>query len=760
MACSATLPKATLAYIHKSLHLESPTVLCDMPTDRSNITLFTAPIPKGQTESMAPLLDLVPGVVATWDPERFGDEQWSPLDIPKTLVFIDDKNACCILTTLLINRFPKHLRKSDARDVVCEYHSTMSQKALDRNLQALRDGICRIMVCTDAVGMGLDVPDIQRIVQWKVPQWLTVAGWWQRAGRAARNPDVEGIATVYYEPSFRVAPDSPFCGRADVEEDMELVHVAMTDGATPTDDEEASSAAAGTRRNKKKGSLPCEGQLLWYLNTKGCIREVAMHYLGSQIEPRAAFNEHDMGAPCCCRCYKESGQNPDSFVGFPVRSCTPFMGTEPDANADDVVDAEEEDTQPGNDDQSQIISKGVRGSKKRIQLAMRLALNIWRHRALLNLLGSDRMLRAKHILSDSMITRLEAKCSQIKQAADVTSAISGPGRDVIRYTRIANNTAEMAELIVGVVSSATAPDLPHRARNAPYTPGLPKPLFSDNDIELTLIPKVAQMMRDANNELRQFDLDAVAAKERIRIRRKTCRAQGSQQPGSIVSATESVAGSINTFIHSQVFSQADTESIDGSIFSQEFANTQQTDRDLMPPPSLPIKRGRGRPRKITGPGSVASSAPSVASDASDEPPKKRQTRTDSSAGTQLQPESSADAHAVKRGRGRPRGSKNRPKQQPTARPRDEVSEQQHVPAIPDEPGPSEFPDASFEGEPTQLEQSADDQIQGASSDDAPIVKRGRGRPRGSKNRPKQLTQPHSIDPSADSSQNPSDNQGS
>jgi hypothetical protein len=381
MACSATLPKGTLAYIHKSLHLDSPTILCDMPTDRPNITLFTAPIPKGQMESMAPLLELVPDIVETWDPELCGDDEWSPLDIPKTLVFIDDKNACCTLTTLLINKFPEHLRRSDAREVICEYHSTMSQKALNRNLQSLRDGICRIMVCTDAVGMGLDVPDIQRVLQWKVPQFLTVSGWWQRAGRAARNRQVEGIAIIYYEPSFAVEPGSPFLGRPDIEEEMELVHNAMTDPATSPEHNEGETPGTSARPKKKKGGLPCEAQLLWYINTKGCIREVAMHYLGSKAEPRAAFDEHEMGAPCCCRCYKESGNNPDHFDGFPVRTCTPFMDSEADAEPDaepNVDDNVEKDAH----NESQTGPKVKSSSKSRIRLAVRLALKIWRRQVL------------------------------------------------------------------------------------------------------------------------------------------------------------------------------------------------------------------------------------------------------------------------------------------------------------------------------------------------------------------------------------------
>jgi ATP-dependent helicase YprA (DUF1998 family) len=324
MACSATLPEATLSYIHKSLHLETPTVLCDMPTDRTNISLFTAPIERGQLQTRAPLLELVPTEAATWDPGS-SEPEWDPMDIPKTLVFIDDRMACCTLKTELINKFPDAVRGL-AQGIVCEYHRTMSQKALNRNLRALRDGTCRIMVCTDAVGMGLDVPDIERVVQWRVPGWLTVCGWWQRAGRAARHPDAAGAAIVYYEPNCQVKWDSPFCGMPDSEDDRELVYSAIKEhaGDDDEDEEEATTTASGKRR--KKGSLPCEGELLWYLNTRGCLREVAMHYLGSKPEPRPAFNEIERGAPCCCRCYKKSKTSPDLFQGIPVRKCTPYVG--------------------------------------------------------------------------------------------------------------------------------------------------------------------------------------------------------------------------------------------------------------------------------------------------------------------------------------------------------------------------------------------------------------------------------------------------
>jgi hypothetical protein len=684
LACSATLPEATLSYIHKSLHLETPTVLCDMPTDRTNISLFTAPIERGQLQTRAPLLELLPNQAATWDPDS-SDSEWHPFDIPKTLVFIDDRMACCTLTTELINKFPENVRLL-AHEIICEYHSTMSQQALDRNLQGLRDGTCRIMVCTDAVGMGLDVPDIERVVQWRVPGWLTVSGWWQRAGRAARHPDASGAAIVYYEPSCQVTWDSPFCGMPDSEDDRELVYSAIKEQAGNDDEEEDTTTIAGKRR--KKGSLPCEGELLWYLNTRGCLREVAMHYLGSKPEERPAFNEIEGGAPCCCRCYKKSKNDPDLFRGVPVRKCTPYVGDiNEDSDPEDPPGDQGDDDPPGaqgddNPNSQQHSQAKSAPSSARIRLAVRLALRVWRVERLSKHIQTDKMLQAKHILPDALISRLEAHCFDIKSTADVAPALSPRGKDISKQTRVADDAAELAQLIMKVVGTASEPEPAPRPRGQPFTPGEEKPLYSSEDIAANRNPEVSHMMETANSLLRQFDLTAVNAKETARKKRSSRWQMMAASQASEVAA-------------SQASDFSGTESVAASIRSDA---TQRTDRDLMPPPPVPGKRPRGRPRgsknkvRASSVASDQSSAHSAGSESSDilQPPSKKK-------------------------RGRPPGSKNRPKVQP-----------------PGEDNGDQNVDQSGEASRDPMPPEASN---GASGSPAPPTRR-RGRPLGSKNKPK------------------------
>jgi hypothetical protein len=652
--------------------------------------------------------------------------------------------ACCTLTTELINKFPERLRGCEAREVICEYHSTMSAKALDRNLLALREGICRIMVCTDAVGMGLDVPDIERVVQWRVPQWMTLASWWQRAGRAARDPEYSGVAIIYYEPSLIVPEDSPFCGTPDNPEHLEAVTTAISPEGDAVNETQDSARDSDRPGKKRKGELPCEGQLLWFLNTRGCLREVAMLYLGSESEPRPAFDDRACGAPCCCRCYKASEVDPEQFEGIPVRKCTPFAGVSEQPQAE-TQPALADDVAPHNQEEiadSQDPHKANRKSPARTRLAVRLSLEVWRYRIMSAHAEFDRKLRPKHILPDSAITKLEAKCFDITNGADVVSAISGPKRDIVKHTRISEYTDGLARLIAHVVKTSDAPMPPHRARSGPHLAGPPKPLYSEQDIQTAEDSKVKQMMNDANLELRNLDLVAANAKETARLQRASTYEQrrltfaGSQR--SVISATESVGGSVIS----------ETESVGASVISNAFSQaSQRTDRDLMPPPPIPIRRGRGRPRgsknKAKGRPSHPPSESSMSSGdgsesvtpGSGQPPPKRRLLPQDADSDDIEDIDPREATPVKRGRGRPKGSRNKPKTQ------DASPLTSHGPSTaPSQPVPPQFqPQVGIAAspDPVRHDQAA------ASSESATPLKRKRGRPKGSKNKPKaQSPSPH------------------
>ncbi|KAH9009872.1 P-loop containing nucleoside triphosphate hydrolase protein [Lactarius hengduanensis] len=68
-----------------------------------------------------------------------------------------------------------------------------------------RDKLLRLreiwgVFCTDAAGMGLDIRDVEIVVQWRyTPSLCTL---WQRLGRAARNPSAEASGIYVVEPQY------------------------------------------------------------------------------------------------------------------------------------------------------------------------------------------------------------------------------------------------------------------------------------------------------------------------------------------------------------------------------------------------------------------------------------------------------------------------------------------------------------------------------------------------------------------------------
>jgi len=92
--------------------------------------------------------------------------------------------------------------------------------------------------------MGLDIPDIERIIQWKLSDYLTMNCWWQCAGQAGRDPNIWAIAILFYEPQYQLPEDSPLHGNRD--EESEFVKVKDYIGR-----QAAVASTADSSRSKK-----------------------------------------------------------------------------------------------------------------------------------------------------------------------------------------------------------------------------------------------------------------------------------------------------------------------------------------------------------------------------------------------------------------------------------------------------------------------------------------------------------------------------
>ncbi|KAI0675802.1 P-loop containing nucleoside triphosphate hydrolase protein [Trametes maxima] len=134
-------------------------------------------------------------------------------DVPKTYIYVDNislggeiidylnaKIAACFRPPLTPDSNRWTLRaKPPPQGIVRPFNATLSQEYRGLAMAHFRRGSIRILVCTDAAGMGCNIPDIDRVVQWKLP--ATFSNFIQRAGRAARGRNREGLAVLLVEKS-------------------------------------------------------------------------------------------------------------------------------------------------------------------------------------------------------------------------------------------------------------------------------------------------------------------------------------------------------------------------------------------------------------------------------------------------------------------------------------------------------------------------------------------------------------------------------
>ena len=182
---SATLTPNVQAYVHKVCKLKDKTIFFNLSTRRDNINI--AVIPTINDTTYQPLIDLIP--------ENIRD----PHEIPKTLIFVDDINMAKSIADTLRAKLPSLLQNKPPEVLIRTYWASIDDAKKTRTYNNIRNGTARIAVCTDAFGLGINIPDIERVIQWGVTPRLSLDRLYQRLGRAARGrPEPGGPPRIGY----------------------------------------------------------------------------------------------------------------------------------------------------------------------------------------------------------------------------------------------------------------------------------------------------------------------------------------------------------------------------------------------------------------------------------------------------------------------------------------------------------------------------------------------------------------------------------
>ncbi|KAJ6526206.1 P-loop containing nucleoside triphosphate hydrolase protein [Mycena sp. CBHHK59/15] len=183
LATSATLSPSAMTEVCSGLDLDlRHSFFLNLGNDRPNI--MPSVVQMKSSKDYAAIDSHLP------DPA----EVTSPDDVPKTIVFANNVKKTQILSSHLRRRYPQ------ISDSITFLHAHRTAKAKRRIMKEFRKGKIKILVATEAPGMGADIPDIELVIQFGVPSSLSV--WTQRAGRAGRSPELQARAILLVERSM------------------------------------------------------------------------------------------------------------------------------------------------------------------------------------------------------------------------------------------------------------------------------------------------------------------------------------------------------------------------------------------------------------------------------------------------------------------------------------------------------------------------------------------------------------------------------
>ncbi|KAJ7782372.1 P-loop containing nucleoside triphosphate hydrolase protein [Mycena maculata] len=387
LATSATLSPAALKDICLSLDLNlDEAFFINLGNDRPNIT--PSVIEMNSAKDYAAINAHLP------KPE----DVRSTADLPKGIVFTN-----AVKKTQIITRHLRRLYHHLPRSSIDFLHAHRTAKAKRRVMRDFRRGKIKILVATEAAGMGADIPDIELIIQFGVPGSLPI--WIQRAGRAGRSPELQARAILLVEKSmFQRKKKRKRKGKAKGEA---AADPDSSDSGSSSESEDEGGAAAVPKSAGGFYALdsveePNDGKV-WvknvdpilreYITTKLCRRDMADQYFSNP--PRRPPT-----GDCCDNCIRRAAVAP---VQPQERPTTPDQSSPPSS-----AHSTPSKNTNANGKRPIVRRNGPRTRRKDHLQTARVALERWRLRVFLERYQKSSVPEAA-IMPDPVLTALASR---------------------------------------------------------------------------------------------------------------------------------------------------------------------------------------------------------------------------------------------------------------------------------------------------------------------------------------------------------------
>jgi superfamily II DNA/RNA helicase len=257
--------------------------------------------------------------------------------LPRALIFVNKRWTAQEVAQHLRDRVPLELHTQ-----INFVHSLRDEEGKNEIMQHFRKGVVNILVATECAGMGVDIPDIDFVVQFLLPDSLTTLI--QRLGRAGRGgrPAIVILLvedSAYQEVHKRKVPEGGGAlggdedeededEQEDEEDDNEEGVNGMEDASNGEGEEgeEAENMTEGALDGEDDDGEDCTEQvkiyrkanvasdLRRYLDTPTCLRLVVDDVFDN---PPPASTGCKLSVPCCHNCILASCDSPpDTLHGL------------------------------------------------------------------------------------------------------------------------------------------------------------------------------------------------------------------------------------------------------------------------------------------------------------------------------------------------------------------------------------------------------------------------------------------------------------
>src|SRR5579859_8017740 len=388
----------------------------------------------------------------------------SPEKIKPTLVFVDNIDETGLIVKFLRAQLPECLQL-EAEHLILPYSADFDDEVRQEYMRMLNCGQTRVLVCTDACGMGLNITCVVRVFQWKVLEVLCPMTLTQRVGRGGRDASTQAVAMVFVQP--------PLIKRVN-DSSLDDIVVTAVDGATdtsatdsdtdsvgnphtplsighwrnlPVNPETISHVKALCKRLRAKrmpasasphqllrhGWQYIDDDVLWYLNTTGC-RQACMLSIFDDFDGALKSSSGNL---CCDPCIKRRYGNDLSSLPADIRVLVEASVSYSSARDEVYCSSDEEPTTvvpgqgsgadtEGEDSESDVVTNNkpvaLKGDRKEYLVK---ALHRWRDR--LGDMFPRHYIHKSSLLSSKVISALAVNAARLRNESDVQTFLERKG---------------------------------------------------------------------------------------------------------------------------------------------------------------------------------------------------------------------------------------------------------------------------------------------------------------------------------------------